>query len=94
MSTLSTVKKVYEVCESNLLCSLYEELEYFFNFFFLNQDLFTDACINDHPTKEKIVLPGKSLFVFFLFVVFFFFFFFLVFCRKKLQVKFHKGIGR
>lgn len=81
--------KVYEVC-----VAMFPILGVRIGFYY---DLFTEACINDLPAKEKIVLPmylsggvnhltSMSLFVCFLF-------FFSVFCRKKQEVKFHEGNG-
>lgn len=63
-------------------------------------DLFTEACINDRPTEEKLVLPVYSSGV-----VYFwrcqpshdyesfrcFFLFFFMFHRKKLEVKYQGG---
>lgn len=65
-------------------------------------DLFTEACINDLPTKKKIVLPVylsdsvnhlTSMSLCFVYCLFFFFvlFFFCVFCRKKPEVKYQGG---
>lgn len=57
-------------------------------------DLFTEACINDLPTEEKIVLPMylsdivNHLMSMSLYVFSFLFFFSFVFCRKKLEVKY------
>lgn len=57
-------------------------------------DLFTEACIDDLPTKEKIVLPMYISGVVNQLIspsVFYIFFFFFVFRRKKLEVKYQGG---
>lgn len=74
MSTLSTVMKVYEVC-----VAMFPILGVRIGFYY---DLFTEACINDLPAKEKIVLSmylsgvvnhltSMSLFVCLFFILFF-----------------------
>lgn len=58
-------------------------------------DLFTEACINDLPTKEKIVLPmylsGVVNHLMRMSLSVFFFLLFFLFRRKKLEVKYQGG---
>ena len=58
----------------------------------LYYDLFTEACISDLPTKEKIVLPMSGIVIHLMNMsLSFFFLFVFVFRRKKLEIKYQGG---